>query len=145
MFGGIIMSYLRDIDSRFTINDVSMPKPHGVVVKRKWNNLDADRDINTGAMILNPVNRIYEVTWKYKLLRSDQYDIIMGQVFQASKSNYNNKEFKTYDPNRGTSISFTTYEPDDFTPPDVAFIRDGYKYFDTFELHFTSIAGVTEA
>ena len=144
MFGGIIMSYLRDIDSRFTINNVSMPKPHGVVVKRKWNNLDADRDINTGAMILNPVNRIYEVTWKYKLLRSDQYDILMGQVFQASKSAYNNKAFKTYDPNRRTSITFTTYEPDDFTPPEVAFIRDGYKYFDTFELHFTSIAGVTE-
>ena len=130
--------YLRPIDSRFQINGVSMPRPHSFILKRKWNNKDANRNINTGQLILNPVNRIYEAVWKYKLLRSDQYNIIYNQVFQASKANYK-KTINTLDSNNFTAVTYTTYEQDDFEPPEIIKGQDGYYYYKDITFNFTSV------
>lgn len=132
--------YLRPIDSRFQINGVSMPKPHSFKTKQKWLNKDSERDINTGKLILNPICRIYETTWTYKLLRDDQFAILMAQVFQSSKSNYQ-KAFKTLDSRTLQSLSYTTYEQDDFEPPEMIMGKDGHMYYREFSLMFTNIGG----
>jgi len=132
--------YLRPIDSRFQINSVSMPRPHSFKTKQKWLNKDSERDINTGKLILNPICRIYETTWTYKLLRDDQFKILMDQIFQQGKSNYT-KAFKTLDSRTFQSISYTTYEQDDFEPPEMVKGRDGHMYYLDFSFMFTNIGG----
>lgn len=138
-------NYIRPIDDRFQINGISMPRPHSFKVAKKWNNLDAERDINTGHLILNPINRIYETVWNYKLLREDQYRLIYEQVFQDSKENYE-KEFKTVDSNTFKQLSYTTYEPDNFDSPIVTSVQsDGYRYYKDIKFSFTSVGGVIES
>ena len=133
-------NYLRPIDNRFQINGVSMPRPHEFKTKQKWLLKDAERDINTGALIGNPVCRIYETTWKYKLLRDDQFAILMGQVFQANKNNYF-KSFKTLDSRTFQSLTYTTYEQDDFEPPEMIKGADGHMYYLDFQCMFTNKGG----
>jgi len=134
-------NYLRPIDDRFQINGVSMPRPHSFKTKKKWNNKEAERDVNTGKLILNPVNRIYETTWKYKVLRDDQFAIIRDQVFQESKSNYE-KQLKTINSLDMKSISYKTYEQDDFETPEITRVQaDGHRYYKDFEFNFTSVGG----
>lgn len=132
--------YLRPIDSRFQINGVSMPKPHSFKTKQKWLNKDSERDINTGKLILNPICRIYETTWNYKLIRDDQFNIITSQVFQSSKSNYQ-KAFKTLDSRTFQSLTYTTYEQDDFEPPEMIRGGDGHIYYKDVNFMFTNIGG----
>lgn len=133
--------YLRPIDNRFQINGVSMPRPHSFSTKQKWLNKDAERNINTGKLILNPICRIYETTWKYKVLRDDQFAIIFNQVFQSSKSNYE-KSFKTIDSRNFQSLSYTTYEQDDFVPPEVTPVQqDGHRYYLDITFMFTNVGG----
>lgn len=132
-------NYIRPIDSRFQINGISMPKPHEVKVNIKWLNNDAENDCNTGNTILNPIGRKVETTWKYKLLREDQYQLIYNQVFQRNKSNYGGKTFKSWNPNTGNTIQYTTYEPDNFETPNVLAVQaDGYRYYLDFSFSFTS-------
>ena len=134
-------NYLRPIDDRFQINDVSMPKPHSLLTKQKWLNKDSERDINTGKLILNPICRIYETTWKYKLLRDDQFAIIYNQVCQPSKDNYK-KSFKSIDSRTMNTISYTTYEQDDFEPSEVSPVQsDGHRYYQDVTFMFTNIGG----
>lgn len=134
-------NYLRPIDNRFQINGVSMPKPHSFKTKEKWLNKDAERDINTGQLILNPVCRIYETTWNYKLLRDDQYQLIIDQVFQSGKNNYK-KSFTSLDSRTMGTIRYTTYEQDDFEPPEmIPRQKDGHIYFQNIEFKFTNIGG----
>lgn len=135
--------YLRPIDDRFQINGISMPRPHSFKLKRKWNNLDAERDINTGHLILNPINRIYETTWEYKLLIDDQYDLIYNQVFSSDKANYGNKVIKTIDSNTFHSIEYTTYEQDDFEAP-AFFTKNGHRFYQDVVFQFTSIGEAVE-
>lgn len=134
-------NYLRPIDNRFQINGVSMPRPHEFRTKKKWLCEKAERDINTGKLIAKPKIRLYETVWKYKLLRDDQYKIIRDQLFQESKENYE-KQFKTIDSETFTSLSYTTYEQDDFEPGKVTSVQpDGHRYYLDFEFAFTNIGG----
>lgn len=132
-------NYLRPIDNRFQINNISMPKPHEVKVNIKWMNKDAETDVNTGDTILNPVARKVETTWKYKLLRDDQYRIVYNQVFQRNKNNFGGKSFKSWNPNTDNTISYITYEPDNFQQPAVNAVQaDGHRYYTDVEFTFTS-------
>ena len=132
-------NYLRPIDSRFKINNISMPKPHEVTVNIKWMNKDAETDVNTGDTILSPIGRKVETTWKYKLLREDQYEIVYNQVFQRNKSQYGDKSFQSWNPNTRNNISYKTYEPDNFKQPNVLPVQaDGYRYYTDIEFNFTS-------
>lgn len=137
-------NYLRPIDNRFQINGIAMPRPNSFKTNRKWNNLDASRDINTGELILNPINRIYETTWTYKLLRDDQFDIIYNQVFQQSKDNYK-KQFQTLDTNTFKLLSYITYEQDNFDSPEITNVKsDGHRYYKNITFNFTSVGEATE-
>lgn len=134
-------NYLRPIDNRFQLNGVSMPRPHKIKVKRKWLNADSHRDINTGALILNPKIRLFETTWHYNVLRDDQLRMILAQVFQESKSNYE-KTFSTYDPVTNSVLTYTTYEQDDFEIPESTTRQpDGHVYYTDIEFLFTNVGG----
>lgn len=140
-------NYLRPIDDRFQINGVAMPKPHSFKTKIKWNNKSAERDINTGKLLLNPVNRIAETTWTYKLLRDDQYKILRDEVFKDNKNEYT-KKFKSIDSNSFVGdtykyISYETYEQDDFEAPEMTSIQaDGHRYYTDITFNFTSIGDI---
>lgn len=137
-------NYLRPIDERFQINGVSMPRPHSFKTKKKWLNKESERDINTGRLILKPLCRILETTWKYKMLRDDQFEIILNQLQQDSKDNYE-KPFKTIDSRNFKILSYTTYEPDDFEAPEFTSVQaDGHRYYKEFEIHFTNMGGDVE-
>lgn len=132
---------LRPIDDRFRINNISMPRPHQFITKWKWLNKDAETDTETGQVILNPICRKVETTWKYKLLRDDQFMMIYNQVFQQSKDNYK-KPFTTLHSVTFRVINYTTYEPDDFVPPECTGVEtDGHRYYKNIEFHFTNIGG----
>lgn len=134
--------YIRKIDDRFQLGGVSMPKPTGFKTKKKWiNNGDGTtRDINTGNLILNPICRVYETTWKYKLLRDTEYLQLYNAIFKTSKTDYKNGfTIKTINSNDMKSISYTTYEQDDFESPEIAFTRNGHVYYQDVEFNFTSM------
>lgn len=134
-------NYLRPLDNRFQINGIDMPKPHKFKTNKKWLCKDAGRDINTGKLILTPICRLYETTWKYKLLRDDQFAIIIGQLYQDSKSNIT-KSFKTINSLNMSILTYTTYEQDDFESPECTPVQsDGHRYYKDFEFKFTNIGG----
>lgn len=134
--------YIRPIDDRFQLGGVSMPRPNKFKTKRKWNNKGdgTERDINTGNLILNPICRVYETTWKYNLLRDTEYLMLYNAIFKSSSSEYKNGfKIKSIDSNTLKSISYTTYEQDDFESPEIAFNRNGHRYYQDVEFAFTSM------
>ena len=134
--------YMRPIDDRFQINGVSMPKPHSFKTKGKWTNKGdgTERDINTGNLILNPVCKIYETTWRYKKLIDTQYQMLYNAIFTTSSSNYKNGfTIKTIDSNTLKCISYTTYEQDDFESPEIAYTQNGHRVYHDIEFAFTSM------
>lgn len=134
--------YIRQIDNRFQIDGVSMPKPHAFRTREKWKNKGdgTERDINTGNLILNPVCKIYETTWKYKKLIDTQYQMLYNAIFTSSNSKYRNGfKLKTINSNNLKCISYTTYEQDDFDSPEIAYTQNGHKIYHDVEFNFTSM------
>lgn len=136
------IDYIRETDSRFQINGVSMPKPHAFKTNRKTPNKanGTERDINTGNLILNPLCKIYETKWRYKLLRDTEYIKLYNAVMSSSNSEYKKGfKIKTINSNNWKLCSYTTYEQDDFDSPEVAFVRNGHRYYQDVEFSFTSM------
>ena len=48
-------------------------------------------------------------------------------------------KIKTINSNNWKLCSYTTYEQDDFDSPEVAFVRNGHRYYQDVEFSFTSM------
>ena len=138
-------NYLRPLSDDFMLNGKKMPKPHEFKTVHKHPNKDANRCVNTGELIVNPYNiQIYETTWKYKLLRDDQFALIYNEVF-SGMDNYATKSFRTLSSDTFRRVEYITYEPDDFQSPEVTSVQsDRHRYYKNVEFHFTSVGQVVE-
>lgn len=143
----MIKDYIRPLDSRFMIGNSSMPRPTKFKTNNKVNNNgeSTERDINTGDLILTPIADMYETVWFYSLLRDVEYNILYNAIHHKTLAEYK-KGFKittidsrTLEGSNYKICEYTTYEQDDIESPDVAFNRNGHKYYENVEFRFTSM------
>lgn len=142
--------YIRPKDSRFQIDGVSMPRPFQFRTREKWeNNGDkTTRNINNGSLILHPIGKVYETTWKYSLLIDDDYFMLKDAIFTTSKSKYKKgfklKTIQRKGKDKLVSLEYQSYEQDDFEEPEIAFVKNGHTYYQDVEFAFTSMKLTSE-
>lgn len=135
------MNILRPIDNRFTIDGVAMPRPNYFIFKDKWiNNGDnVETNINNGEVILAPICKKATVIWKYSLISHTQLMILVNAIRATTEAKYKQGfVVKTIDQRFLNSVTFTSYQPDDFEIPQIAFKRGNEYYYTDVEIELVS-------
>lgn len=135
-------NYLRQLDSRFAINGVAMPRPHTFKTRREPLMKDSDRDINTGALIVKKIGNPLETTWKWKIIRDDQLNLVYNAIqTESSLFTITTIDSRKSSANNLVTTTYESYEPNDFNPDyfDDGVYPDGHRYYRDVEIHFTSI------
>lgn len=129
------------LSNDFMIDDKQMPKPSSWLVNPKPMSSDAERLVGSGKMVIPYLTTAYEVTWTYKWLSQEEYDIIYDAYIASTtrnKSFYH--KLKTLDSNTGNSMTLDIYTQGDFTGP-LYRIKNGIRYYKDIKFVFVSLGG----
>lgn len=125
----------------FAIDGIEMPKPSDWLVNPKPMSSDAERLIGSGKMVIPYLTTAYEVTWTYKRLTSEQYDLLYDTYIRKTirdKSMYHT--LITKDSNSDEILELEIYTQSDFTAP-LYRIKDGVRYYQNVKFTFVSLGG----
>lgn len=129
------------LSNDFMIDNKKMPKPSIWLVNPKPMSSDAERLVGSGKMVIPYLTTAYEVTWTYKWLSQEEYDIIYDAYIASTtrnKSFYH--KLKTLDSNTGNSMTLDIYTQSDFTGP-LYRIKNGIRYYKDIKFVFVSLGG----
>lgn len=122
----------------FKIDGVEMPKPSSWLVNPKPLSANAERIAATAEAIVPYLRTVYEVTWTYKYLKSEDYDKIYNAYIKntiINKSMYHTLE--TQDSNSDETLTLNIYTQGDFSAP-LYRIKDGVRYYRDVNFVFVS-------
>lgn len=122
----------------FKIDGVEMPRPSDWLVNPKPMSIDAERVAGTGEAIVPYLRTVYEVTWTYKYLSSEDYDKLYNAYIKntiTNRSMYHTLE--TLDSNSDDTLTLNIYTQGDFTAP-LYRIKDGIRYYRDVKFVFVS-------
>lgn len=122
----------------FKIDGVEMPRPSDWLVNPKPMSIDAERVAGTGEAIVPYLRTVYEVTWTYKYLSSEDYDKLYNAYIKntiTNRSMYHTLE--TLDSNSNETLTLNIYTQGDFTAP-LYRIKDGIRYYRDVKFVFVS-------
>ena len=122
----------------FKIDGVEMPRPSDWLVNPKPMSIDAERVAGTGEAIVPYLRTVYEVTWTYKYLSSEDYDKLYNAYIKntiTNRSMYHTLE--TLDSNSNETLTLNIYTHGDFTAP-LYRIKDGIRYYRDVKFVFVS-------
>lgn len=122
----------------FKIDGVEMPRPSDWLVNPKPMSIDAERVAGTGEAIVPYLRTVYEVTWTYKYLSSEDYDKLYNAYIKntiTNRSMYHTLE--TLDSNSDETLTLNIYTQGDFTAP-LYRIKDGIRYYRDVKFVFVS-------
>lgn len=122
----------------FKIDGVEMPRPSDWLVNPKPMSIDAERVAGTGEAIVPYLRTVYEVTWTYKYLSSEDYDKLYNAYIKntiTNRSMYHTLE--TLDSNSNDTLTLNIYTQGDFTAP-LYRIKDGIRYYRDVKFVFVS-------
>ena len=127
--------------SDFMIDGIDMPKPSDWLVNPKPMSADAERLIGNGKMVIPYLTTAYEITWTYKYLSSDEYDLIYDTYIRATTRN---KSFyhtiTTRDSNSDEVLTYDMYTQSDFSAP-LYRIKNGKRYYKDVKFVFITLGG----
>lgn len=122
----------------FKIDDVEMPRPSDWLVNPKPMSIDAERVAGTGEAIVPYLRTVYEVTWTYKYLSSEDYDKLYNAYIKntiTNRSMYHTLE--TLDSNSNETLTLNIYTQGDFSAP-LYRIKNGVRYYKDVKFVFVS-------
>lgn len=122
----------------FKIDGVEMPRPSDWLVNPKPMSIDAERVAGTGEAIVPYLRTVYEVTWTYKYLSSEDYDKLYNAYIKntiTNRSMYHTLE--TLDSNSNETLTLNIYTQGDFSAP-LYRIRNGVRYYKDVKFVFVS-------
>lgn len=122
----------------FKIDGVEMPRPSEWLVNPKPLSSDAERVAGTGEAVVPYLRMVYEVTWTYKYIQTQDFDKIYNAYIKATiknKSMYHTIE--TLDSNSDETLSLNVYTQSDFSAP-LYRIKNGIRYYKDVKLVFVS-------
>lgn len=122
----------------FKIDGVDMPRPSEWLVNPKPLSSDAERVAGTGEAVVPYLRMVYEVTWTYKYIQTQDFDKIYNAYIKATiknKSMYHTIE--TLDSNSDETLSLNVYTQSDFSAP-LYRIKNGIRYYKDVKLVFVS-------
>lgn len=124
----------------FAIDGIEMPKPSDWLVNPKPMSSDAERTLS-GKAIVPYLSTAYEVTWTYKHLTADQYDLIYDTYIRnttKNKSMYHT--LTTRDSNSDEILELEIYTQSDFSAP-LYRIKNGVRVYRDVKFVFVSLGG----
>lgn len=127
--------------SDFMIDGKDMPRPSDWLVNPKPISSDAERLIGNGRAVVPYLTTAYEVTWTYKYMTQEQYDVIYDAYILSTvrnKSMYH--KLTTLDSNTGKSLTLDIYTQSDFSAP-LYRIKGGKRYYTNIKFVFVSLGG----
>lgn len=122
----------------FKIDGVEMPRPSEWLVNPKPLSSDAERVAGTGEAVVPYLRMVYEVTWTYKYIQTQDFDKLYNAYIKATiknKSMYHTIE--TLDSNSDETLSLNVYTQSDFSAP-LYRIKNGIRYYKDVKLVFVS-------
>lgn len=122
----------------FKIDGVEMPRPSDWLVRPKPLASDAERIAGTGEAVVPYLRTVYEVTWTYKYLSSEDFDKLYVAYIQNTITNgsmYHTLE--TLDSNSNNTLTLNIYTQGDFEAP-LYRIKDGIRYYVGISFVFVS-------
>lgn len=125
----------------FAIDGIEMPKPSDWLVNPKPISADAETLVGSGKVVVPYLTTRYEVTWTYKYLSSDEYDLLYDTYIRSTtrnKSMYHT--LTTRDSNSDGILTFDIYTQGDFSAP-LYRIKNGKRYYKDVKFVFVSLGG----
>lgn len=122
----------------FKIDGVEMPRPSEWLVNPKPLSSEAERVAGTGEAVVPYLRMVYEVTWTYKYIQTQDFDKLYNAYIKATiknKSMYHTIE--TLDSNSDETLSLNVYTQSDFSAP-LYRIKNGIRYYKDVKLVFVS-------
>ena len=122
----------------FKIDGVEMPRPSEWLINPKPLSSDAERVAGTGEAVVPYLRMVYEVTWTYKYIQTQDFDKLYNAYIKATiknKSMYHTIE--TLDSNSDETLSLNVYTQSDFSAP-LYRIKNGIRYYKDVKLVFVS-------
>lgn len=122
----------------FKIDGKDMPRPDDWQVNPKPLASDAERVAATGEAIVPFLREVYEVTWKYRFIKANDFDKIYNAYIQSSIDNRNMYHtLETQDSNSDRTLTLNIYTQGDFQAP-LYWIRNGIRYYKDISFVFVS-------
>lgn len=125
----------------FAIDGIEMPRPSSWQVNPKPMSSDAERLAGSGKMIIPYLGWAWEVSWTYKYLSEEQYDLLYDTYIlktKREKSFYHT--LTTRDSNSNDILNIDIYTQSDFQAP-IYRIKDGKRYYKDITFTFVSLGG----
>lgn len=122
----------------FKIDGVDMPRPSQWLVNPKPMSSDAERVAGTGEAVVPYLRTVYEVTWTYKYISSEEYDVLYNAYIESTIQNkqmYHTLE--TLDSNSDKTLTLNIYTQGDFQAP-LYRIKNGVRYYKDVKFVFVS-------
>ena len=122
----------------FKIDGVEMPRPSQWLVSPKPMSSDAERVAGTGEAVVPYLRTVYEVTWTYKYISSEEYDVLYNAYIESTIQNkqmYHTLE--TLDSNSDKTLTLNIYTQGDFQAP-LYRIKNGVRYYKDVKFVFVS-------
>ena len=102
----------------FALDGIEMPKPNEWLVNVKPMSSDAERLAGSGKMVIPYLTTAYEVTWTYKYLSAEQYDLLYDTYIRKTIRDKNfYHTLTTKDSNSDEILNLDIYTQSDFTAP----------------------------
>lgn len=122
----------------FKIDGVEMPRPSEWLVKPKPLSSDAERVAGTGEAVVPYLRMVYEVTWTYKYIQTQDFDKLYNAYIKATiKNKQMYHTIETLDSNSDETLSLNVYTQSDFSAP-LYRIKNGIRYYKDVKLVFVS-------
>ena len=124
--------------AQFAIDGKEMPRPSSWLVNPKPLSLDATRVAATGEAIVPFLRSVYEVTWTYKFLSTNDYDKLYNAYIQDTIDRQDMYHvLTTLDSNSDKILTLNIYTQSDFTAP-LYRIKNGIRYYKDVKFVFVS-------
>lgn len=123
----------------FAIDGIEMPRPSEWKVNPKPMSSDAERLAGSGKMVIPYLGWVWEVSWTYKYLSAEQYDLLYDTYIlktKREKSFYHT--LTTKDSNSDEILNIDIYTQSDFTAP-LYRIKNGVRYYKDITFTFVSL------
>lgn len=125
----------------FALDGIEMPKPNEWLVNVKPMSSDAERLAGSGKMVIPYLTTAYEVTWTYKYLSAEQYDLLYDTYIRKTIRDKNfYHTLTTKDSNSDEILNLDIYTQSDFTAP-LYRIKNGIRYYKDVKFVFVSLGG----
>ena len=125
----------------FAIDGIEMPRPSDWLVNVKPMSSEAERLPGSGKMVIPYLTTAYEVTWTYKKLTSEQYDLLYDTYIRKTTRDKNfYHTLTTKDSNSDEILNLDIYTQSDFTAP-LYRIKNGVRYYKDVKFVFVSLGG----